>query len=228
MDRSFRKRILFAAFAVVLVLVLVAGTAIVALRATETHVSEAGAIDARLVLVDRLRTESRELAMSARRSLLSGETADQQRVFAIIQDMRVARAKLGARTAFANGPVLEADLDEYIASLTHAMSFHDENAVVRLSRFEDELARIRKPLTADFDGIVSRERTRRQELHSALTLGRSARWAVLIATVLAIGLVISTARTVARKLAPAARDAPSDAASSIPPGDPPSEPSLLR
>lgn len=228
MDRSFRKRLVFAALAVVFVLVLVAGTAIVALRATESHASDARAIDDRIVLVEHLRTETRDLAIAARRSLLSRGPAEQQRVFAIIQDMRLVRVQLAARTVFPRGAVLEADLDEYIASLTHAMSFHDEDMVVRLSRFEDELARIRKPLAADFNAIVSRERMRREDLHSAQALGRSARWAVLIAAVLAIGLVISTARAVARKLASAPGDVPSAASSSGAGADPPSEPSLLR
>ena len=196
------KRLALATSAIVVVIVLVAATAIAALRTTEGRVNEAREIDRRLATIDQLRNETRDMALSARRKILSGDLKEQQRVLAIIQNIRIERTKLNPRASLVKGAELEAQLDEYAASLVHAMSFDDDNAVARLSRFEDELARIRAPLSLAFDDIISRERSRREELRSAESLARAARWAVLVASVLSLLLVVTTARSVVRKLAP--------------------------
>jgi signal transduction histidine kinase len=143
--------------------------------------------------------------------VLSGDLEEQQRVLAIVHDMRAQRAHLGARTTLAKGAELEADLDEYIASLTNAMSFDDADAVVRLSRFEDELARIRAPLSTTFDDILSRERTRRGNLRSAHSLAQLGQWGVAIGCVLGMMLVLSSVIAVTRWLA-------TSSASAITPG----------
>jgi signal transduction histidine kinase len=199
-DRSFSRRLVLANSAVLVVIALIAVTAFVALRSTRQQLEQARKIDHRLVVVDRLRSESRELGLSARRYMLSGDLKEQQRVFAIVHEMKKERAQLDARRSLAKGGELEADLDQYIASLTNAMSFDDDDPIVRLSRFEDELARIRSPLSSTFDAIISRERSRREDLRSAHSLARSAQWGVLIASSLGALLLIGGSLSVLRRL----------------------------
>jgi signal transduction histidine kinase len=189
-DPTFRKRLVLSHVAVVVVIVLMTGTAVVALRSTQLQVEEARRIDHRLGLLYHLRGDARELATSARRYILGGDLKEQQRVLAIVHEMKAEREQLAARSTLAKGGLLEADLDEYIASLVHAMSFDDDDPIVRLSRFEDELARIRAPLSLTFDDIMARERTRREALRSAQTLARGAQWAVLLAGLLGTVLVL--------------------------------------
>jgi K+-sensing histidine kinase KdpD len=200
MDHSFRNRLMLATAGVVLVIALSAVTALVALRRTNQQVEQARQIDERLVLLDRLRSDTRELAASARRYMISLDLKEQQRVLAIVDAMRGQRHRLAARTTFAKGPLLEADLEEYIAALMHAMSFDDGDAITRLSRFEDDLVRIRNPLAMTFDEIVDAERDRRAMLRSAHTLARGAQWAVLVASLLGAVLAIGAMASVLRKL----------------------------
>lgn len=174
-------------------------TAVMSLRSTRHQLDEARQIDRRLALIDRLRTETRELGLSARRYMLGGDLKEQQRVLAIVHDMKREREVLNARASLAKGAILEADLDEFIAALTNAMTFDDEEPIVRLSRFEDELARIRSPLAMTFDEIVSRERARRQDLRSAHSFARIAQWAVGIAGLLGAVLIGIGTITVLRR-----------------------------
>lgn len=187
--------------AIVLVIALGAITALLALRSKSHRVEETSQIDHRLAIIDRLRAESRELGQSARRYILSGDLKEQQRVLSIVHEMKKEREQLGARVSLEGGALLEADLDEYIAALKNAMWFDDKDPIVRLSRFEDELAKIRVPLSVRFEDVISRERSRRDVLRSAHWLARSARWAVLVASLLGAGLVIGSVVGVLRKLA---------------------------
>jgi hypothetical protein len=187
--RALGRRIVLANIAVVAVVVLIAVTAVVALRTTRQNLEEARAIDHRLAVIDRLRTETRELQLSARRFVMTGDLEEQQRVFAIVQDMRAQRARLGPATAFKHAARLFADLDEYVAALTALMSVEDSDPIARLSAFEDDLARIRAPLAGTFDEIVSAQRMQRESLRSADTLARGAQWGVGIAGALAVLLL---------------------------------------
>lgn len=200
MDRAFRRRLVLVHVSLVLVIALGAATALLALRSTHEQATQSREIDHRLALLDHLRAETRELALSARRFVLSGDLKEQQRVLAIVHEMKAERDKLQARATLAKGAVLEADLEEYVAALMHAMTVDDEDALARLARFEDELARIRNPLVMTFDEIVSHEQSRRDALRSAQTLARGAQWAVLIASILGIVLAIGAVMVVLRKL----------------------------
>jgi signal transduction histidine kinase len=199
-NRAFPRRLLLANGAVLVVITLVAVTALAALRSTGQQLEQARQIDHRLMLLDRLRNDSRELGLSARRYMLTGDLKEQQRVLAIVHEMKKQRAELDARTSLAKGGELEADLDEYIASLTNAMSFDDDDPIARLSRFEDALERARNPLSLTFGAIMSRERERREDLRSAHSLARGAQWAVLIASALGALLLIGGSLSVLRQL----------------------------
>ena len=218
-----RRRLVVVHAALVVVIALGAATAVLALRETQAETARAQAIDRRLALLERLRAETRELAQSARRHVLSGDLKEQQRVLAIVHAMQSERAALNARATLPSGAVLEADLEEYIAALMPLMARDDDDAVTRLARFEDELVRIRAPLATTFDDIVADERANRAELRSAQTLARGAQWAVVVASVLGVLLAIGALLAVSRVL-----PAPEVAREPREPVTPPSEPSLLR
>jgi hypothetical protein len=219
-DHNFRKRLLLANAGVVLVIALSATTAVVALRTTSDQLEQARQIDGRLAHLDRLRNDARELAASARRYMISLDLEEQQRVLAIVDAMRGKRQRLDARSSFAKGPVLEADLDEFIAALLNAMSFRDDDPIVRLARFEDELARIRSPLAMTFDAIVAGQRDRREALRSAHTLSRGAQWGVGVASLLGVVLALGAMVAVLRRPRAVAAGGPGVVAAS--------EPRLLR
>lgn len=199
MDRAARKRFLLANTTVLVVLVGMAATAILALRTTTDQVEQARQIDHRLARIDQLRASTRELGLSARRYILSGDQKEQQRVLAIVQDMRRAREGLAARSTLQNGAMLEADLEEFIAASMNAMSIEDVDPVGRLSKFEDELARIRAPISATFDDVIAKERARRESLRSASSIAHIAQIGVGIAAgialLLIVGFVIPAVRT---------------------------------
>jgi signal transduction histidine kinase len=184
----------------VVVIGLSAATAVIALRSTREQAARSREIDHRVALLDGLRAQTRELALSARRYVLGGDMMEQQRVIAIVHAMKADREKLHARDTLAKGAILEADLEEYIAALDDAMSVDDDDAVTRLAQFEDQLVKIRGPLAMTFDDIISSERARRDTLRSAQTLATGAQWAVLIASVLGALLVIDAARVGLRRV----------------------------
>jgi signal transduction histidine kinase len=199
-ERSFRRRLILVHASLVIVIALGATTAVLALRSTRSQVAQSREIDERLAMLDRLRADTRELAQSARRYMLSGDLKEQQRVLAIVHAIKDERERLHARATLPSGAVLEADLDEYVAALLGVMSIDDDDAIRRLADFEDELVRIRNPLVMTFDEIASRERARRDTLRSTQTLARGAQWAVLVSSVLGILLAIGAAIGVLRKL----------------------------
>jgi hypothetical protein len=218
-DRAARKRFLLANTTVLVVLAAMAATAILALRTTTDQVEQARQIDHRLARVDQLRRETRELGLSARRYILSGDQKEQQRVLAIVQDMRRVRESLAARSTLHNGAVFEADLEEFIAAMMNAMSIEDVDPIGRLSKFEDELVRIRAPMSATFDDVVAKERARRESLRSASSVAHIAQIGVGIAAGIAALLILGFVIPAARKgsgQAMAREDVP------------PTEPSVLR
>ncbi|HEX5059664.1 MAG TPA: hypothetical protein VFV99_09910 [Kofleriaceae bacterium] len=205
MDSSFRHRLIAANVAILFVIAAGAATAVVALQAAMRGTEQTRAIDRHLALLDRLRAETRAIATSARRHVLSGDPAEQQRVLAIVDEMKTTREDLAARHAFTKGPLLEADLEAYVAGVIHSLSA-DGDVQARLSRFEDELERVRNPLTMTFDDVAAQERSRRKALHAADTLARQARWAVLAASLLGAVLVIGTLIAILRALAAHSRE----------------------
>ncbi len=219
MDRAAHKRFLLANTTVLVVLAAMAATAILALRTTTDQAEQARQIDHRLARVDQLRRETRELGFSARRYILSGDQKEQQRVLAIVQDMRRVRESLAARTTLQNGAVFEADLEEFIAAIMNAMSIEDVDPIGRLSKFEDELVRIRAPMSATFDDVVAKERARRESLRSASSIAHIAQIGVGIAAGIAALLILGF-------VIPAVRKASGQAMTRE--DVPPTEPSVLR
>jgi signal transduction histidine kinase len=194
-----------------LVIVLGAVTGIVALRSSVSAQTEARAIDSQIVVTERLRSRAREIVASGRRYMQSGDRKEQQRVLAIIDDLKRDRALLDSRYTLPYGPKVEATLDEYQLGLIDAMADFHEDPVERLTRFEDRVEKVRLPLSAAFDDLIAHERTRRSQLRSASSLGRSAQWTLLLASaigvLLAIGLCVAVLRKLSR-LGPAHAAAP--------------------
>jgi signal transduction histidine kinase len=215
----FRKQLVLASTTIVLVIALGAVTGIVALRSSVSAQAEARAIDRQLVVTERLRNRAREIATSGRRYMQSGDRKEQQRVLAIIDDVKQDRALLDSRFTLPYGPKLEASLDEYQLGVIDAMADFHEDPVERLTRFEDRVEKVRLPLSATFDDLIAHERARRSALRSASSLGRSAQWTLLLASVIGVLLAIGLCVAVLRKLS---RVGPSVAVSPTP------RPALLR
>lgn len=189
MDRQLGNRILIGHASIALVIVLGAVTALVALESTIRRAERTREIEARLTLVRELRADARELARSARRYLLSGNSQDRQRVFAIDEDLRAKRDALRSRSTYSPGWV--ADLDEYSATLTTAMSRTTDD-IATIAHFEDELLRVRNALDSALDSIVAGERARRTTLQASTTLARRAQWVLALVSTLGLALVVIT------------------------------------
>jgi len=193
-----RKRLVLGTSTIVLVILLSAVTAFVALRSTRNQLRQSRDIDHRLALLDRLRGQTRELGLSTRRYMISLDLKEKLRVTAIADEMKRDREALDARHTIAMGPVLEADIDQYVVALLALMSDYEDEPIARLMHFEDELVRIHAPLSTTFDAIIAVQRSRRDELRSAQTLARGAQWTVSIASLLGVLLVIGGCVTLLR------------------------------
>ncbi|NVB81657.1 MAG: hypothetical protein HOV81_24900 [Kofleriaceae bacterium] len=187
MDRHLGNRLLIGHCSIALVIVLSAVTALVALGSTIRRAERTREIEARLALVRELRADARELAQSARRFLLSGNSQDRQRVFAIDAELRRERDALRARSSYPAGWV--ADLAEYSATLTTAMSRATDD-IETVAHFEDELMRVRNALEVTLDGIVAGERAKLGDLQSSTAFVRRAQWALAGASLLGLVLVV--------------------------------------
>jgi hypothetical protein len=189
-----------ASITIVLVIALGATTGILALRSSVSAQSEARAVDNQIVVTERLREKTREIAASARRYMASGDHKEQQRVLAIVAELEHDRTRLDARFTLPYGPALEARMAEYQLGIIDAMSdFHDD-VVERLTRFEDRLAKVRMPLVATFDDLIAHERSRRALLRDASRLGRSAQWTLLLGSAIGIVLAAGVCVAVLRRL----------------------------
>jgi hypothetical protein len=194
-----RRRVLVVHGAIVVVILVGMATALGALRTATTRAERARRIDEALVVLHGLRADAREMGLSARRYIiLGGDHKERLRIQAIVAAMHAARAKVGPQSALPKHQELDAALDEYTASLSNAIEIAEPDTIARLSHFEDELVRVRAPLSSVFDDIVSRERTARQSLRSADRLIPAAQWAVLAAGVIGIVSAIMAAAFVLR------------------------------
>jgi hypothetical protein len=184
--------------AIVVVIIVGVAAALGALRTAAHQADEARRIDTELVVLHGLRADTREMALSARRYILGGDRKEALRIQAIVAAMRAARAQVGPHSGLPKRQELEAALDEYIASLSNAIEIAEVDTIARLSHFEDELVRVRAPLSSVFDDIVSRERTARASLRSVDRLIPVAQWAVLAAGFIGILSALSAAAFVLR------------------------------
>lgn len=193
-------------------------TAVIALRWTSHEAERARDIDARVVIVDGLRSDLRELGFAVRTHVLQGGVATQQRVFDVLQRIASARNQLQARETLPNGGVLEADIEEYVAALLTGMSRDAPDPMARVVQFEEDLSRVRGPLMKRFDHVLRGERGRRDSAREVQSLAISAQWAIIAASLLGLVLVWMVARHVVQR--PPVVATTGDAT--------PSEPTLLR
>jgi hypothetical protein len=202
-----RTQLALACTTIVVVIALGAATGVAALHSSARAQDTAITIDRHIVSIERLEDTAREIAASARRYMASGDQKEQQRVQALIDDMRREEAQLNARGTLYNGPALDADLDAYQLNILDAMTDFQPDPVERLTRFEDRLVRVKMPMSARFDDILEHERARRTTLRSASGLGENAEWTLVLASAIGIMLVIGVAVTVRRRLAALSRTA---------------------
>lgn len=189
-----RHRLLVGHICIALVICIGAATSVIALRWTTHQAERSQRIDERLTVLDRLRTDLRELAIAVRAHVLQNDVPRQQRVFEVLQRIAADREELQARVTLPNGGPLEADIEDYVAGLLTVMSRETPDAMARIVQFEEELARVRGQLVDRFDGVLRTERAQRESARRIQTLAMRAQWAVLIASGLGIALVVVIAK----------------------------------
>lgn len=195
-----RKRIVAMHASLVVVIIVCAASALVALRTTLRHSEDRRVIDERLSRVERIRGDTREIALSARRYVLAGDLKEQQRVLAIAASMGSERERLRAASLRPEGVALDTGIDAYVQAMLSAMTAEEGDAIARLGHFEDELMRARKQLGQQFDLFVASERQRRGASHTMHVLTRAAQWGVLISGALGVILAIAAATGALRRL----------------------------
>lgn len=199
-----RKRVIVMHASLVVVIVVCAASALVALRTTLRHAEDRRAIDERLSRVERIRGDTRAIAQSARRYVLTEDPKEQQRVLAIAATMGSERERLRAGSLRPDGGALDTGIDAYVQAVLNAMTAKQGDALARLGHFEDELSRARARLAVPFDLFVAGERQRREASHTMHVLTRAAQWGVLISGALGVILAIAAATGALRHLGGAA------------------------
>lgn len=192
MERTFARRLFLGQSSIVLVIVLSTVTAVVALRAANRQTEQTAAIDQRLALLDRIKSETRELAASGRRHVMTGEAKALQRVGSLADTLSRPQPQLAS-----------ADLDEALDDYVHVVvrgAANDRADPRALAVFEEDLMPARARLKRAFDSIAARERMLRDATLSSQRLAQGAQWALLVAAALTIVLVVGTTLAVRRQL----------------------------
>jgi signal transduction histidine kinase len=192
-EHAFGKRLVLGHLSIVAVILLSTAAALIALGSTIRQTERTSEIDQRLARIEKLRSDVRELARSARRYLLTGERTEQQRVLAIEGEMNKERSR-------SHGSAFDDQLDAYVSTVVRAMADERRDPGAALASFEDDLMRVRGPLSTLFDEIVARERGQLDASRSSQRLARTAQWALLIAAALGVLLTIGSTLVVARAL----------------------------
>ncbi len=187
MERIFRKRLLLGHASIVLVIVLSTVTAFVALRSMIARTEQTTTISQRIAALDDLRADAREIVRSARRFLLSGDYGEQQRVVAIEAEMRQKRVPLVAHDKH-----LDDTLDGYTGLVLASLTRSRAEPAAMLAQFEDDLMRVRGPLSTAFDDAITRERAKHDASRSSQRLARGAQWALIVAAALGVLLTIGS------------------------------------
>jgi K+-sensing histidine kinase KdpD len=187
-EQTLRKRLVLGHVSIVLVVVLSTATALVALRSAVRQTERTSEIGRRIAGIEHLRTDARELARSARRLLLTGDLKEAQRVLAIEAEMNQERTRAETREQG-----LDDLIDDYVEAVVSSASMVRTDPGVALARFEDDLIRVRRPLTLAFDAMVSRERAMIDASNSSQRLARWAQLALVVAATLAVLLTIGSA-----------------------------------
>ena len=220
--QGIRTQLILASSTIVLVIVLGAVTGFVALRSSLNEQTRARGMDEQLVALGHLRDNARELAASARRYMISGDAKERQRVLAIMDD--VSRD----RQVVAHASALQADLDAYQVGLLQSISVYEDDPIARLEHFEDQLARIRAPLGAALEEIMTAQRDERARLRTAHGLARDAQWTLVLASAIGVMLAIGICVTVLRLVPRPVRADPSPPEPLPSEDDPRDEPAVLR
>lgn len=194
-----RHRLLLGHICIALVISIGAVTSVVALHWTANQAERSQRIDERLTVLDRLRTDLRELAVAVRGHVLQGDVPHQQRVFDVLQRIAAEREELQARTTLHDGGPLEADIEDYVAALLSVMARETPDPMARVVHFEEELTRVRRQLTARFETVLRTERAQRESARRIQTLALRAQWAVVVASLLGIVLVAVMATQTRRR-----------------------------
>lgn len=194
-QQKFRKAVLLAGAALVVVLVSTVTTAVVALRSAARRVETSAHVHERLAVIEQLRREARELARSGRRFLLERDTNEQRRASGHQAELERGRDRLGAETH-----PLQIEIDHYVSTIVRAMSSDSsEDAAAQIARFEVDLAAARDALGTVFGAFAARERSQLDASGATRRLVTRAQWALLIAglfrLVLVVGSVIAVERT---------------------------------
>ncbi|HEU0030319.1 MAG TPA: HAMP domain-containing sensor histidine kinase [Kofleriaceae bacterium] len=189
-----QSRLIAACSAIALVIVLGTTAAFVALRSMVRHAERGVATSQRLVTIEQLRADARELARSARRYLISGDGKERQRVFAIERQMKLDGAQIRS-----DEPALDRALDRYTSAVVRAFENPSGDTARALARFEDELARARAPLAEVFETVVGeQQQSDVGRAASTRRFGIVAQAALATATVLALALVFGVGVAVRR------------------------------
>jgi CHASE3 domain sensor protein len=215
-----RHRLLLGHICIALVICIGAATSVVALRWTAKQSERSQRIDERLAVLDRLRTDLRELSIAVRGHVLQSDVAHQQRVFDVLQRIAAEREELQARTTLHDGGPLEADIEDYVAALLTVMARESPDPMARIVHFEEEFTRVRAQLVGRFTTVLKTERAQRESARRIQTLALRAQWAVVVASVLGIVLVVLMARQprpAALQPVPTSTESPTD----------PTEPTVL-
>lgn len=191
-EQTFGKRLVLGHVSMIAVILLSTTTAFIALRSMTHQTERTSETDKRLTEIDQLRTNARELARSTRRYLLTGDGKEQQRVRETEAAMNKDREHLG--------PEFENRLDDYVATVVRTLTSERADPGAALARFEDDLVRVRGPLSVMFEQIVSRERAQLDAAQSSQRLARTAQWALAIAAALSVLVTIGSILVVLRAL----------------------------
>jgi len=208
-----RHRLLLGHICIALVICIGAATSVIALRWTANQSARSQRIDERLAVLDRLRTDLRELSIAVRGHVLQSDVAHQQRVFDVLQRIAAEREELQARTTIHDGGPLEADIEDYVAALLTVMARESSDPMARIVHFEEEFTRVRAQLVGRFATVLTTERAQRESARRIQTLAVRAQWAVVVASILGIVLVVVMARQprpVASQPVPTSTESPTD------------------
>lgn len=199
MEPSFRKRLILGQVSISIVIMLSTAAAFIALGSTARQAERTKEIDRRLDVLGRIHDDARSLARSARRYLLTGDFKEQQRVYALEDEMKTLRDRI-AKPRGDQSTALDRSLDEYTTAVIFAMSNNRDDLAKTIAHFEDELARVRNQLGTTLEDVIARERAQVDASHSTERFTRGARWALLFAAVLGVSLSLGSLLSMLRLL----------------------------
>lgn len=183
------KRITVMHTAIALVVALTAITALVALRAVLQHSERKSEAARHVELLEDIRDEARALGNSGRRFLLSGDGKEQQRVFAIEDDLN--RRRVDLRKMW---PELDASVDAYTAAVVRSFGRDRTDVLAALGEYENVLQENGSLMNAMLEEQIAVERDSTTAVHISADLAQGF---LAVAAVLAFGLLVASSRIAA-------------------------------